>query len=303
MELLGVFFGPSHFEGRPRPTLKPAAPRNALILLLERGQVIATRTSPIAQTTSDRHRRGGHPPPWADTSNAVATAVINASVTTPAATATAPSARIWPALSGSSSGKTNCCPSTITTSSSPSPNPSTLGSCRIKPSSTGCCSRLPPPLYRPSPPTPNTSAPKSASSPSSTPGPPHLGLHTWGQKLLFHPHIHCVATGGGISPDGQRWVACRPGFFLRVRVLSRLFLEALEKAFRKNKFQFYGQLLALSNPAAFLAILAPLRKVEWVVYAKPPFGGPARVLEYLGRYTHRVALTNRRLLAVSPPPD
>ena len=138
---------------------------------------------------------------------------------------------------------------------------------------------------------------------ASTPGPPHLGLHTWGQKLLFHPHIHCVATGGGISPDGQRWVACRPGFFLRVRVLSRLFLEALEKAFRKNKFQFYGQLLALSNPAAFLAILAPLRKIEWVVYAKPPFGGPARVLEYLGRYTHRVALTNRRLLAVSPPPD
>ena len=98
MELLGVFFGPSHFEGRPRPTLKPAAPRNALILLLERGQVIATRTSPIAQTTSDRHRRGGHPPPWPDTSNAAATAIINASVTTPAATATAPSARIWPAL-------------------------------------------------------------------------------------------------------------------------------------------------------------------------------------------------------------
>ena len=184
MELLGVFFGPSHFEGRPRPTLKPAAPRNALILLLERGQVIATRTSPIAQTTSDRHRSGGHPPPWADTSNAVATAVINASVTTPAATATAPSARIWPALSGSSSGKTNCCPSTITTSSSPSPNPSTLGSCRIKPSSTGCCSRLPPPLYRPSPPTPNTSAPKSASSPSSTPGPPHLGTKT----ALSSPH-------------------------------------------------------------------------------------------------------------------
>jgi len=141
--------------------------------------------------------------------------------------------------------------------------------------------------------------------------PKHLGaqigffsiLHTWGQKLLFHPHIHCVATGGGISPDGQRWIACRPGFFLSVRVLSRLFrlfLEALAKAFRKKQCQFHGQLLALSTPAAFHAFLAPWRKVEWVVYAKPPFGGPAHVLEYLGRYTHRVALTNQRLLSISP---
>lgn len=141
--------------------------------------------------------------------------------------------------------------------------------------------------------------------------PQHLGaaigffgiLHTWGQNLLYHPHLHCVVPGGGLSPDQQRWVSCRPGFFLPVRVLSRLFrrlfLEGLEKAFRDGKLHFYGDLESLRDPTAFTRHLAPLGEREWVVYAKPPFGGPQQALEYLGRYTHRVAISNQRLLAVN----
>jgi predicted Zn-ribbon and HTH transcriptional regulator len=137
--------------------------------------------------------------------------------------------------------------------------------------------------------------------------PQHLGaqigffavLHTWGQNLLHHPHLHCVIPGGGLSPDGKRWVACRPGFFLPVRVLSRLFrrlfLEALEQAHADDQLRFYGDLQYLRQAAAFTAYLEPTRQTEWVVYAKPPFGGPQQVLEYLGRYTHRVALSNDRL--------
>ena len=140
--------------------------------------------------------------------------------------------------------------------------------------------------------------------------PQHLGaeigffaiLHTWGQNLLHHPHIHCVIPGGGLSPDQQRWIACRPGFFLPVRVLSRLFrrlfLEAVEKAFQAGTLQFPGEIGPLQEPAAFLQYLAPLREMEWVVYAKPPFGGPQQALAYLGRYTHRVAISNQRLLEV-----
>jgi Putative transposase/Transposase zinc-binding domain len=140
--------------------------------------------------------------------------------------------------------------------------------------------------------------------------PRHLGaqigffsvLHSWGQNLLFHPHIHCVATGGGISLDGTRWISSLPGFFLPVRVLSslfrRLFLEALEDAFRENRLCFPGKIEALEKPAAFFELTASLRRIAWVVYSKPPFGGPHRVLEYLGRYTHRVALDNRRILDV-----
>jgi hypothetical protein len=140
--------------------------------------------------------------------------------------------------------------------------------------------------------------------------PRHLGaqvgffsvLHSWGQNLLFHPHIHCVATGGGISLDGTRWISSKPGFYLPVRVLSRLFrrlfLEALEQAFRKDLLCFPGAIALLREPAAFLALTASVRQIEWVVYSKPPFGGPQRVLEYLGRYTHRVALDNRRILNV-----
>jgi len=127
-------------------------------------------------------------------------------------------------------------------------------------------------------------------------------LHTWGQNLLFHPHLHCVVAGGGLSPDGERWIACKPGFFLSVRVLSRLFrrlfLEALQKAFDQHQLRFSGELAALEDPAAFARYLRPLRQTEWVVYAKPPFGGPQQVLEYLGRYTHRVAIANQRLLSL-----
>lgn len=140
--------------------------------------------------------------------------------------------------------------------------------------------------------------------------PKHLGaelgfitiLHTWGQNLMHHPHVHCVVPGGGISPDGERWIACRPGFFLPVKVLSRLFrrlfLQALHKAHRAGKLQFHSRLEALRDAAAFAQYLAPAAQTEWVVYAKPPFGGPARVLNYLSRYTHRVAISNNRLLSM-----
>ncbi|MBB6255416.1 IS91 family transposase [Nitrospirillum iridis] len=141
--------------------------------------------------------------------------------------------------------------------------------------------------------------------------PKHLGaeiglvavLHTWGQTLHHHPHVHCVVPGGGPSIDGTRWVGCRPGFFLPVRVLSRLFrrlfLDALAAAFEAGTLGFFGDLAPLAEPAAFHHRLRDLRRVEWVVYAKPPFGGPAQVLAYLGRYTHRVAISNTRLLAMT----
>ena len=126
-------------------------------------------------------------------------------------------------------------------------------------------------------------------------------LHTWGQNLLFHPHIHCVVTGGGVSPDHSQWIRCKPGFFLPVRVLSALFrrllLEALDRAFRHQQLQFPGTIAALADPAAFAALLQPLKRIDWVVHAKPPFGGALQVLQYLGRYTHRVALSNQRILA------
>ena len=124
-------------------------------------------------------------------------------------------------------------------------------------------------------------------------------LHTWGQTLTHHPHLHCVVPGGGLSRDGSRWIPCRPGFFLPVRVLSRrfrnLYLRYLEQAYAAGQLQFYGELQHLSDPHSFARYLAPLRDSEWVVYAKPPFGGPDRVLDYLGRYTHRVAISNHRL--------
>jgi hypothetical protein len=124
-------------------------------------------------------------------------------------------------------------------------------------------------------------------------------LHTWGQTLTHHPHLHCVVPGGGISLDGGRWVACRPGFFLPVPVLScrfrNLYLRYLEQSYAAGKLQFYGELKPLHDPKNFVRYLAPLRDSKWVVYAKPPFGGPERVLNYLGRYTHRVAISNNRL--------
>jgi hypothetical protein len=141
--------------------------------------------------------------------------------------------------------------------------------------------------------------------------PKHLGaelgviavLHTWGQALHHHPHLHCVVPGGGPSPDGTRWIGCRPGFFLPVRVLSRLFrrifLDQLRAAFQAGELGFFGDLATLAQPAVFARRLRQLRRLEWVVYAKPPFGGPAQVLAYLGRYTHRVAIANSRLLSVT----
>ena len=120
-------------------------------------------------------------------------------------------------------------------------------------------------------------------------------------RRCHHPHIHIIVPGGGISPDGQRWIACRPGFFLPVRVLSRLFrrlfLEHLSAAYHAGQLQFFGNQAALADPKAFKDHLAPLRTAEWVVYAKRPFGGPEAVLAYLSRYTHRVAIANSRLVA------
>jgi len=141
--------------------------------------------------------------------------------------------------------------------------------------------------------------------------PKHLGaelgvlavLHTWGQNLHHHPHVHCVVPGGGPSLDGTRWVACRPGFFLPVRVLSRLFrrlfLDQLQAAFKAGELDFFGKLAGLAEPIAFDRRMREARRVAWVVYAKPPFGGSPEVLAYLGRYTHRVAIANHRLVDIT----
>ena len=141
--------------------------------------------------------------------------------------------------------------------------------------------------------------------------PKHLGaaigltavLHTWGQNLDHHPHVHCIVPGGGISPDGKRWIACRPGFFLPVRVLSRLFrrlfLEGLRALHDAGELQFFTDLAGLKDAAAFRTHLAPLHNIEWVVYAKRPFAGPSQVLAYLARYTHRVAIANSRLISLA----
>jgi hypothetical protein len=138
--------------------------------------------------------------------------------------------------------------------------------------------------------------------------PKHLGakigffavLHTWGQNLLHHPHLHCVVPGGGLSQDGSRWICCRPGFFLPVRVLSRLFrrlfLHYLQQAFDSRKLRLTGSLETLAGPKEFAAYFKPVKNSDWVVYAKPPFAGPEQVLDYVGRYTHRVAISNHRLL-------
>jgi hypothetical protein len=139
--------------------------------------------------------------------------------------------------------------------------------------------------------------------------PAHLGaqigflsvLHTWGQNLLHHPHVHCVVPAGGLAPDGSRWVHTRPGFFLPIRVLSKIFrgkfTAALKNLYRRNKLPFHGSLKMLAEPRVFAKFLRQLFRQDWVVYAKRPFGGPEHVLHYLARYTHRVAISNHRLLA------
>ncbi|MFO1114246.1 MAG: IS91 family transposase [Beijerinckiaceae bacterium] len=126
-------------------------------------------------------------------------------------------------------------------------------------------------------------------------------LHTWGSALTHHPHVHIIVPGGGLSPDGERWIACKPGFFLPVRVLSRFFrrrfLEGLLALHEGGRLTFFGDLAGLANPGVFRARLAPLRRAEWVIYAKRPFGGPQAVLAYLSRYTHRVAISDSRIVA------
>jgi hypothetical protein len=140
--------------------------------------------------------------------------------------------------------------------------------------------------------------------------PKHLGarigilsvLHTWGSALTHHPHVHMIVPGGGFSLDGQRWIACRPRYFLPVEVLSalfrRLFLQMLAAAHAAGHLRFFGDHARLADKAAFQAFLTPLRNIDWVVYAKEPFAGPKEVLRYLSRYTHRVAISNRRLVAL-----
>jgi len=141
--------------------------------------------------------------------------------------------------------------------------------------------------------------------------PKHLGarigfvaiLHTWGQTLLHHPHLHCLVPAGGLAPGDARWIACRRGFFLPVRVLGALFrgryLALLEKAAREGRLRFHGALQALADPAVFARRLRQARRKKWVVYAKPPFGGPEPVLKYLARYTHRIAISNSRLTSLT----
>ncbi len=141
--------------------------------------------------------------------------------------------------------------------------------------------------------------------------PKHLGaevgvlavLHTWGQNLTLHPHVHCVVTGGGLSLDGSQWVAGRDDFFLPVRVLSRVFrgkfLAGLRAAFQRGRLRFPGRLAALARPERFHRLIAETVRTEWVVYARPPWGGPATVLKYLARYTHRAAISNRRLVSLA----
>jgi hypothetical protein len=141
--------------------------------------------------------------------------------------------------------------------------------------------------------------------------PKHLGaaigflavLHTWGQNLHLHPHLHCVVPGGGVSPDGAHWIGCKKlSFFLPVKVLSsrfrNLFLLYLREAFRAGKLNFHGDMARLAQPAAFEALYRQARRIEWVVFVKPPFGGPEQVLKYLARYTHRVAISSQRLLSM-----
>lgn len=140
--------------------------------------------------------------------------------------------------------------------------------------------------------------------------PRHLGaqlgfltvLHTWGQNLHHHPHVHCVVPGGGLSSQGSRWISCRRNFFLPVRVLSRLFrgkfLALLQAAHRKGQLRLHGALAGWTEPSQFARLSQQLKKSDWVVYSKPPFGGPEQVLTYLSRYTHRVAISNSRLLSL-----
>ena len=225
-------------------------------------------------------------------SNAARPAPTCASHTTPAATGTVRSARAPRPSNGWPTARPNSCPCRISTSSSPLPGP--IADIAYHNQAVVYDLLL-----------------KTAAETLITiaADPKHLGarigltavLHTWGSALTHHPHAHIIVPGGGVSPDGDSWIACRPRFFLSVQVLSRLFrrlfLESLTAAYQAGRLQFFTDQAALAQPAAFQTFLAALRKVEWVVYAKRPFGGPNAVLGYLSRYTHRTAIANSRLVA------
>ena len=210
---------------------------------------------------------------------------IRPSPTTRAETGTAPSARLKPASA-------NSWLPAISMSCSPCPTNSMCWPWKTHVGFTICCS---PPAHKP--------------CWKSHPSPKHLGaevgvtgiLHTWGQNLLLHPHIHCVVPAGGLSSDHRHWVHPRYPFFLPVRVLSRVFrgkfLAGLKRLHRRKKLECAGPAAALADRQQFAKLLRRLHRHDWVVYAKPAFGGPMQVLRYLGRYTHRVAISNHRLLA------
>ena len=128
-------------------------------------------------------------------------------------------------------------------------------------------------------------------------------LHTWGSSMVHHPHVHCIVPGGGVSADGKKWSSCRPGFFLPVRVLSRLFrrlfLQKLDAAYKNKYLHFFGHLASLNQWEVFSKKIRPIRSQEWVVYAKAPFAGPESVLAYFSRYTHRVAISNSRIININ----
>ena len=226
-------------------------------------------------------------------SSAARTARTNASPTIPAAIATARSAKARRRGNGSKNARRSFCRFHTITSSSPCRLRSKPSRSRTRPPSTTSCSRI-----------------AAETLITIAADPKHLGarigltavLHTWGSALTHHPHVHVIVPGGGLSPDGSRWIACKPGFFLPVRVLSRrfrrLFLEGLAALHKANRLVFFGDLAPRADKRAFDAALAPLRRSEWVVYAKRPFAGPQAVLAYLSRYTHRVAISNSRLTAL-----
>ena len=223
------------------------------------------------------------------TSRRATTAAWRASPTIPAATAIARSVRAWRGRNGLPHARPNFWRFLISTSCSHCPR-------RSPPSRPEQSRRLRDPVRG-----------VGRSDDDARPNPRRLGaqigvvavLHTWGQTLTHHPHVHCVAPSGGLSLDGTRWVAGRPNFFLAVKPLSRLFrrlfLERLRAAFDAKALGFFGDLAHLADPSAFAACLAAAQRVDWIVYSKKPFGGPAQVLAYLGRYTHRVAIANSRI--------
>ena len=241
------------------------------------------------------------PPCSAATSSTAWTVDTSASLTTRAATATVPSARPWPAPNGLIGKRSISCRSSTTMWCSPCRRRLATWRRPIPPSSTTCfCAAPPPRCVRWRPILKRLGAVLGVL----------MVLHTWGQNLHHHPHVHCVVTGGGLSCDSAgkidavpRWLACRPGFFLPVRVLSRVFrgkfLAGLREAFSQDKLILPGRLATLAEPDGRVAWWSSLYDKEWVVYAKRPFGGPEQVLKYLARYTHRVAISNARLVDLS----